>query len=70
MKMTANNPSLKSVVLESSVKPSLGMQFLPRLGLTEDSRTTDSGLLRSTRVKHDLLYWAQNFVCLQQVHQY
>jgi len=34
------------VVLESSVKPSLGKQFLHRLGLTEDnqdSRTTDSG---------------------------
>jgi len=31
-----------SVVLESSVKPSLGCMIgSPRLGLTEDSRTTD-----------------------------
>jgi len=31
------------MVLESSVKPSLGKQFLPRLALTEDSITTVSG---------------------------
>jgi len=47
MKMgTNNNPIWKAVVLESSVKPSLGKPWqagLPRLGLTEDSRTTDSG---------------------------
>jgi len=30
------------VVLDSSDKPSLGKQLLPRLGLTEDSKTTDS----------------------------
>ena len=36
-----NNPSNKSVVLESSVKPSL--VCLLWFGLTEDSRTSDSG---------------------------
>ena len=37
--MITMNPSQKSMVLESSVKPSKGCQF----GLTEDSRSTDSG---------------------------
>ena len=33
-----------SVVLESSVKPSFGLSVRqPRLGVTDDSRTTDSG---------------------------
>ena len=42
-----HNPSQKSVVLESSVKP----VRQPRFGLTEDSRTTDSGseLVQSAR---------------------
>jgi len=31
----------ESVVLESSAKPSLGKKCLPRLGLTDDSRTTE-----------------------------
>ena len=41
IKMITHSPSQKSVVLESSVKQSLGF-MLPRLGLTKDSKTTDS----------------------------
>ena len=40
IKMTINNPSRKSVVLESSAKPRPGQ---PKLGLADDSRTIDSG---------------------------
>ena len=42
--MSTNNLSQMSLVLESSVKPSLLPPVQqPRLGLTTDSRTTDSG---------------------------
>ena len=42
--MSANNPSQRSVVLESSVKPNQAMLIWHAwLGLTEDSRTTDLG---------------------------
>ena len=38
IKMSTNNPGQRSVVLDSSIKLSLD-----RLGLTKDSRATDSG---------------------------
>jgi len=44
IKTTTKNPSLKSVVLESSVQIKPELLFMQLwLGLTEDSRTIDSG---------------------------
>jgi len=41
IKMSTNNPSWWSVVLESSVKPSMGYHWQPRCCLIKHLRTTD-----------------------------